>query len=78
MSGQTKTMSVVEAFTNILIGLSINIPGQIIIFKILGIPVPISDNLWIAAWFTGIALIKLYLVRRYFNSRQQENMLPDG
>ena len=64
---QTKFQSFVEAIINILIGYSVAILSQLIVFPIFDIEVPLSDNLLIGLWFTAISLIRSYVLRRYFN-----------
>lgn len=64
---QTRTQSLIESITNILIGYIVAVLSQVAIFPLFGINVPLSDNLLIGAYFTVISLIRSYAVRRYFN-----------
>jgi hypothetical protein len=64
---QTKKQSLLESFTNVLIGVVVALMAQIAIFPFFDIHVPISDNIAIAALFTVVSLVRSYLVRRYFN-----------
>jgi small basic protein len=64
---QTKKQSLLESFTNVLIGVVVALMSQIAIFPFFDIHVPLSDNIAIAALFTVVSLIRSYLVRRYFN-----------
>jgi hypothetical protein len=64
---QTKKQSLLESFTNVLIGVVVALMAQIAIFPLFGICVSTSDNIAIAALFTVVSLIRSYLVRRYFN-----------
>lgn len=66
---QTKTHSIIESLTNVIIGYVVAFLSQIIIFPMFGIYVPLSDNLLIGAWFTVISIIRSYVVRRYFNKK---------
>ncbi len=68
MSAQSKVGSLVEAFVNILIGYSVAVISQIILFPFFDIHIPIQSNLYIGAWFTLISLVRSYVVRRWFNA----------
>lgn len=64
---QTKKHSLLESLSNIGIGYSVAIVSQLMVFPLFGIDVPLSSNLLIGLWFTGISLIRGYLLRRIFN-----------
>jgi hypothetical protein len=64
---QTKWHSLLESVVNILIGYSIAICAQLLIFPLFDINIPLSDNLMIGACFTVVSLVRSYLVRRWFN-----------
>jgi len=64
---QTKKQSLIEVITNIAIGYFIALLSQIVIFPFFGINISIQDNLLIGFWFTLIAIIRGYVVRRAFN-----------
>lgn len=64
---QSKLQSLIESFTNILIGYLTALLSQVLIFPLFDIYVTFQDNLLIGLYFTIISLIRSYLVRRYFN-----------
>lgn len=66
---QSRLSSLVEACINVLIGYGIALASQLVIFRMYGIHMPLADNIAIGAWFTGISLIRSYLIRRFFNAR---------
>lgn len=66
---QTKLESVLESVVNVLIGYSVAIASQVMIFPLFGIDIPLSANLWIGAWFTAVSLVRSYVIRRWFNAR---------
>ena len=66
---QTKYQSLIESFTNILIGYLTALLSQVLIFPLFDIYVSLQDNLLIGLYFTIISLVRSYLVRRYFNKR---------
>lgn len=67
MRGQSRFQSIMESCVNVLIGYGIALLSQMVIFPFFGIHVSISDNLEIGAWFTGISLVRSFVVRRFFN-----------
>lgn len=67
---QTRAQSLIESLTNILIGYTVAIASQLIIFPLFGIIIPLSDNLLIGMWFTVISLGRSYILRRWFNGRK--------
>ena len=68
---QTKFQSFIESLVNILIGYFTAISSQMLIFPMFNINIPIQDNLLIGLYFTGISLIRSYIVRRYFNKKDK-------
>lgn len=66
---QTRLESLIESLANIAIGYMVALLSQVAIFPLFGIHVPLSTNLAIGAWFTGISLARSYVIRRWFNAR---------
>jgi hypothetical protein len=64
---QTKFDSFLEAIANILIGYIVAIIGQIVIFPLFSIDIPLKSNMVIGLCFTVISLIRSYTIRRMFN-----------
>lgn len=67
MKIQTKTESFIEAMANILVGYTVAIISQILIFPLFDIKVGIKTNLWVGVWFTVVSLVRSYIIRRFFN-----------
>jgi hypothetical protein len=57
---------------NILIGYTVALMSQFVIFPLFDIHVSLSDNLAIGAYFTVISLIRSYTIRRWFNGKDEE------
>ncbi len=68
---QTKKQSFIESITNVFIGYLTAFVSQLLIFPLFEIKVSIQDNLMIWLYFTIISLIRSYIIRRYFNVKQQ-------
>ena len=66
---QTRKHSFIESCVNILIGYGIALTSQILIFPLYGIDISLDTNIWIGIWFTGISLVRSYVIRRWFNRR---------
>jgi hypothetical protein len=64
---QSRMGSAVEAVANVAIGFGVAVGSQIVIFPMFGINIPLSDDLLIGAWFTGISLLRSFALRRVFN-----------
>jgi hypothetical protein len=68
---QSKTHSMVESVTSVIIGYFVALASQIIIFPFFGIHATIRDNIFIGLWFTVISIIRSYILRRIFTKRTE-------
>ena len=68
---QTKRQSAIESLTSTTIGIIIGIVLNLTILPIFGYPVSLSDSLWISVIFTAISVIRSYIIRRWFNSKEE-------
>ena len=68
---QTKKQSFLESLTNVAIGYLVSVLSLFIIFPILGIESSTGKNLIITLYFTLISIARSYILRRYFNKKQQ-------
>jgi hypothetical protein len=64
---QSRRQSLIEALVGTAIGYVVALGGQLVIFPILGIYVPLMENILIGAIFTSLSLVRAYAVRRMFN-----------
>ena len=64
---QTRLMSFVEAWANILVGFGVAFCTQILVFPLFGLHASVADNLGIGAIFTAVSLVRSYVLRRWFN-----------
>lgn len=64
---QTKLGSFAEAWANIAIGFAINWTANMLVLPHFGFDVSASQAFWIGVVFTGISLIRSYILRRWFN-----------
>jgi ABC-type long-subunit fatty acid transport system fused permease/ATPase subunit len=67
-SGQSRTMSFVEAITNVGVGFVVAVLTQMAIFPVMELQVSIGDNLLIGAIFTAVSIVRTFTLRRLFES----------
>lgn len=65
--GQSRGMSLVEAFANVVVGFGIAVVTQMVAFPLLGLQASFIDNLGLGAIFTVVSLGRSYMLRRLFN-----------
>lgn len=66
---QTRLQSFVESTVHVVIGWITGLLLQILLFYFYNIEVPFSTNLKLSIIFTLFALLRTFLIRRYFNNR---------
>ena len=64
---QSRMGSFAESLLNILIGYSVALASQVIIFKWYGVHLGMKDQAMIGIWFTIVSIVRSYIVRRFFN-----------
>lgn len=69
---QSKRMSAAETITSTVIGLIVSFASNTFIFYVLGISVPLRQNIIMIAFFTLVSVVRGYCVRRLFNSFKEE------
>ena len=68
---QSKKDSLIERLTSTTIGVIIGIVLNLTILPVFGYPVSLSDSLWISVIFTIVSIIRSYIIRRWFNSKEK-------
>ena len=64
---QTRARSWKEAWINIAIGYGVNFVANLVVFPLFGYNVSVHDNVIIGIIYTGISLVRQYVIRRYMN-----------
>ena len=59
-------MSLIEAATNVIVGYALAVGMQIVVFPVFGIRIALGDQLAIGLAFTGVSLVRGYVLRRLF------------
>lgn len=65
---QSRTMSLVEAMANVVVGYGIAVVSQILIFPAFGMKLTVAENLQLAAAFTSISIGRSFALRRVFET----------
>ena len=65
---QSRTMSLVEAAANVVVGYVLAIATQIVVFPWFGIETGLAEHLTIGLAFVGVSLVRGYLLRRFFEA----------
>lgn len=65
--GQTRLQSLVEVNVSIAIGFCLSFILQIVLTQVYHKPFSIAENLQWTLWFTVLAIIRGYFLRRFFN-----------
>jgi hypothetical protein len=65
---QSRTMSMAEAVTNVVIGYLLALGLQAVLFPALGLQVSLGENLLISAAFTALSIVRTFILRRLFES----------
>lgn len=66
---QTKRHSLLESVTNVAVGFIISLLATFIIFPIAGVESSFAQNLEITLYYTIIAIVRNYVIRRFFNKK---------
>ena len=70
---QSRTMSLIEAGANVVVGYGVAVTTQLLVFPWFGITATLAGNLMIGAIFTAVSLVRSYALRRMF-----ERVRPRG
>lgn len=63
---QSRIMSLLEAFANVIVGYGVAVVTQILIFPIFGLYTTLAQNLMMGAIFTVVSIGRSYALRRLF------------
>ena len=67
MTGQTRRHSFIESCVNVAIGYLVAVGSQTVILPLFGIAISLGESAEMALWFTGISIVRSYVLRRIFN-----------
>ncbi len=67
MTGQSRKHSLLESCVNVAVGYLVAVGSQTVILPLFGIVIGLRESAEMALWFTGISIIRSYVLRRAFN-----------
>jgi hypothetical protein len=59
-------MSLVESLANVVVGYAIAVTTQAAVFPLFGLQASLTQNVAIGGIFTGVSILRSYLMRRLF------------
>ena len=68
---QSKRESLIEKLTNVGIGWFISFIANMLVLPLFGYNINLTDGVLISIIFTIISIIRGYVVRRWFNSKEK-------
>jgi len=71
---QTKKQSLTEAISNTAVGFGVSYASTFLIFPLLGIITNAGTNLIIVIYFTIISILRGYVIRRFFNKKNDNRV----
>ena len=66
---QSRLASLIEALTNVAIGMVVSFFGQIVVSRWYNLPLNVAQNMQIVLFFTVLSVARSYVVRRWYNRR---------
>ena len=70
---QSRTMSLIEAITNVTVGYTLAIATQIVVFPWFGIETGLVEHMTIGMAFVLVSMARSYLLRRLFEAIRVES-----
>ena len=61
-------MSLVESIANVAVGYCVAVLTQMLVFPLFGLQASVAQNLMIGVVFTGVSLVRSFLLRRVFET----------
>ena len=71
---QSRLMSFVEALANVVLGYGVAVVTQILIFPVFGLHATLAQNLSMGGIFTGISIVRSFLLRRAFEGLRAQSI----
>jgi hypothetical protein len=65
---QSRRESIIEAWTNIVIGFSINYAANLLFLPLVGARASGGDLFWLGWLYTAVSILRQYAIRRWFNA----------
>lgn len=66
---QSRRASLIEAWTNIVVGFSINYLANLALLPLVGAELTAANNFWLGWAYTAVSIVRQYAIRRWFNTQ---------
>ena len=72
---QSKRQSLIETLTSVFVGWLIGVILNMLVLPLFDYDVSLTDGVLISIIFTAVSVVRSYVVRRIFNSKEKVNEL---
>ena len=69
---QTKRQSLIETLTSVFVGWLIGVILNMLVLPLFDYNITVVDSLLVSLIFTVISVVRGYLIRRFFNSKEEK------
>ena len=69
---QSKRQSLIETLTSVFVGWLIGVILNLTILPLFDYNITVVDSLWVSLIFTVVSVIRGYVIRRWFNSKEKQ------
>ena len=68
---QSKRQSFIETLTSVFVGWLIGVILNMLVLPLFDYNITVIDSLWVSLIFTVVSVIRGYVIRRFFNSKEK-------
>ena len=68
---QSKKESFIETLTSVFVGWIIGVILNMLVLPLFDYNITVIDSLWVSLIFTVVSVIRGYIIRRFFNSKEK-------
>lgn len=68
---QSKKESFIETLTSVFVGWLIGVILNMLVLPLFDYNITVIDSLWVSLIFTVVSVIRGYIIRRFFNSKEK-------
>ena len=68
---QSKKESFIETLTSVFVGWIIGVILNMLVLPLFDYNITVIDSLWVSLIFTVVSVIRGYIIRRFFNSKDK-------
>ena len=68
---QTKKQTLIETLTSVFVGWLIGVILNMLVLPLFDYNITVIDSLWVSLIFTVVSVIRGYVIRRWFNSKEK-------